>query len=411
MYGIIDTNYSKEKHKGLAASWLEWEVRKLGGNLVPPEIADILLCTITSAQNISGLKRELKKYKKKSAKVILGGAGCYAPATFEKMVDCICVGEGRHFIRVLVNEGLDSAIKLPECYIDGEQKDVVPSTEFPWDCPPIRHPDGKIRVVGARGCKRKCLFCQTGWETNHRPNPDGDRLQRQIDRIQSSGQKLSVLINDGADDLKIKGQQEFASVTYVNLKKMMPISRQKIKSIRIGVEGVSERIRKAVKKPIDNHGLVDITKQLWRAGVGVTWFMIAGLPGETEQDWLEFREVIEQLKSESRGVVMIVFHAFIPHPAAPLSVLPLKDEYWEQFQSFRKWFFHGPGFTRRVQIMAPGQYKSRMSRACESMCASPGEIRRGWFEHENKNWRIKYLLTPNKMRSIALEYQELVKCV
>lgn len=101
---------------------------------------------------------------------------------------------------------------------------------------------------------------------------------------------------------------------------------------------------------------------------------------------------------------MMNFHAYIPQPATPLCVFPLVDEYWERFDAFRTWFFNGPGFTRHVQIVSPAKYPGRMDRACESMAATPAEIRKGWFDADNKNWRVKYLLSPTQLRILAKKY-------
>lgn len=402
---VIDSNYSDRKYSGLAASWLRWELSNAGIKECSPLTADYLLCTVSSQQGISDLKREIKKTGNGTAKIILGGGGCWGPAVFENIADYICVGEGQNFIRSFIFGGIDAIRNLPETWIKGETKKVVPSDSFPWDCPPLNHPDGTVRVWGARGCKKKCLFCQTGWEQTYSPSKNNIMLQNQIDYLLKVGRRVAVITNDGAEEtVKIHGQQEFLSVSYEFLKEM-EINRNITKSVRIGVEGVSERLRNAVKKPVDNDGLLKLTKKCLSAGVGVRWFFIAGLPFETENDWNELKYLVLNLHGIDKGVVMLNFHAYIPQPATPLSVLPVVDEYWEWFDNFRTWFFNGPGFTRHVQIVSPAQYKGRMERSCESMAASEQEIRSGWFEKDNKNWRVKYLLSPYNLRTVAKKYK------
>jgi len=44
-----------------------------------------------------------------------------------------------------------------------------------------------------------------------------------------------------------------------------------------------------------------------------------------------------------------------------------------------------------------------------SMAATEAEIRRGWFDHNNKNWRVKTLLTDNNKRKAALQYIKRMK--
>jgi len=227
--------------------------------------------------------------------------------------------------------------------------------------------------------------------------------------LEQKKQRVAIITNDGAENsMFLTGQQEFLSMRLGSLRRFMRsthLDRSVTKSVRIGVEGVSERIRRAIAKPVNNSDLLDITALLISRGVGVRWFFITGLPGETEDDWQELRELVNGLRQMEKGCVMFNFHAFIPQPATPLCILPLMDEYWDRFEDFRRWFFHGPGFTRRVQIVAPAKYAGRLQRATESMAADEKELRRGWLENENKNWRVKYPVRPKQLRKIAMAYK------
>jgi radical SAM superfamily enzyme YgiQ (UPF0313 family) len=372
---------------------------------VEPALADYLFVTVSSQQGVAAVRGAIRRAHNPSAKVVLGGGGCYAPAVFDGVASVCCVGEGARFVRTFLADGYVAACALPEAWVPGETRPVIPGREFPWEIPPLQHPDGTVRVFGARGCKYRCLFCQTGWETDFRPNPNVKRLQRQIDVLEGQKRRVAVITNDGAEEsVQVHGQQEFLSMRLQNLKRIMPLSRKQAKSVRVGVEGVSERLRIAVGKPVSNADLVATTFDLLANGVGVRWFFIAGLPGETGADYDELRALITRLHALSKGVVMMNFHAFIPQPATPLGVLPLRDEYWEHFDEFRRWFFHGPGFTRHVQIVAPAKYAGRLARARESMAATEAELRRGWFEHDNPNWRVQYLASPEKLRRTARIY-------
>ncbi len=404
---IVDANYTKAQYRSLGALWLEWECERRGIELHDPEAADYLLCTVSSQQGISQLRGALMRARNKTAKVIVGGGGAWAPAVFDQVADVVCVGEGARFIETLLVDGYDAACELPESWIPGGVRDVVPYETFPWDMPPLNHPDGTVRVFGSRGCKRRCLFCQTGWESTYRTNPCPERLQAQIDYLNRGGARVALITNDGSDEaVQVRGQQEFLSMSLSGLQGMMPITRGTTKGVRIGVEGVSERLRSAVGKPIDNADLLDVTFGCLANGVGVRWFFIPGLPGEVDADYEDLRQLVRELHRLDKGCVMMNFHSFIPQPATPLSVLPLVDDYWERFDEFRRWFFHGPGFTRRVQIVAPNQYASRIRRAQQSMSATEDELRRGWFDDDNPNWRVKYLAPPSKLRRMARVYAD-----
>lgn len=402
---VYDSNYAKAQYKGMAATWLEWEIARCGGQVVSQEDADVNLITISCQQNLSDLKRVVKSIRN-GKPVIAGGGGAYAPAVFDPYVNCCCVGEGRNFITTLLRDGYDAARNLPESWIPGDTRLVVPNAEFPWDVPPIRHPDGTIRLFGARGCASRCLFCQTGWEQGYNEHPCKSQLIYNAKRL-SVDHKVAIVTNDGEDpDIALLGHSEFLSVKMASVERLlqMGMTRKSVKSVRLGLEGVSERLRHAVGKPLSNEYVYKTCASLCERGIGVTLFMIAGLPCETPLDWLQLRELVSMLKTIPKGCVMMRFHAFIPQPATPLGVLPLEDTYWESFEEFRRWFFHGPGFTRRVQIMAPAQYLGRMARATLSMCATERQLRDGWFETDNPNWRIKYRASKTRLRAIARSY-------
>ena len=389
----------------MGALWLEWEAQQANINLCDPANADFILATVSSQQGISSLRGALRRAKNRRARVIVGGGGAWAPAIFDHVADVVCVGEGVRFVRALFRGGYEAACQLPEAWIVGGDAEVIPYEGFPWEMPPLNHPDGTVRVFGSRGCKYKCLFCQTGWEASYRTNPDPVRLQAQIDNLHRQDKRVSLITNDGTEErVRVRGQQEFLSTRLSGLMRMMPITRDKTKSVRIGVEGVSERLRRAVAKPVKNVDLLNVTFNALARGVGVRWFFVVGLPGEIDADYEDLRWLVGELKKLPKGCVMMNFHAFIPQPATPLCVLPLTDSYWERFDEFRRWFFHGPGFTRRVQIVAPCRYPGRLRRAMESMAATEEQLRRGWFDEHNANWRVKYPASPNKLRRIARRY-------
>jgi radical SAM superfamily enzyme YgiQ (UPF0313 family) len=403
---IMDSNYSRPEHIGLAASWLRWEIDKTEHELVLPIEADVVFITASSQQAVSDVRCCIKKIDRSKSKVHLGGGCGYAPAIFDGMVDAVCCGEGKRFVRTILSGG--SVSELPETWIAGEQRQVIPSQDFPWDCPPIMHPDGVVRVFASRGCKHKCMFCQTGWERNFIPHTNAPDIQKQCADIRAAGYDFDLVTNDGGDIHGIENMRA-VSIRFDKLKKLLPLTRTTTKTVRIGVEGVSERIRSAVNKPIQNDELLEVSRELLSVGINVRWFFVVGLPMETVDDYLELSYLARQLKSFNKGTVSTVFHAYIPQPATPLCVFPLVDEYWEPFDEWRRNFFHGDLHSNRLQIVAPAQYKTRMKNAMTSMAATEDEIRRGWFEHDNKNWRVKTLLTNINKRKAALQYAESMK--
>lgn len=384
-------------------------MQRHGVHPVNPKDAECWLVTVSSAQGRPAVKHMLRKYGGAGKQIVIGGGGCYAPAVFDDLATVCCVGEGVNFLDVLFSRGMDAAMQLPEAWVPGETRPVVPSQSFPWDIPPIMHPDGKVRIFESRGCKHKCLFCQTGWERRYIDPTDPASTIAKCNELYEKHIPYDLVTNDaGHTDIanNVKGLDAI-SIRCDALNKV-DIARLP-KTVRIGVEGVSARLRSAVKKAITWDMLLSSTEKLCAHGKAVKWFFICGLPCEAEADYQELDYAASQLRRFKKGVVQAVFHAFIPQPATPLCVFPVKDEYWEPFDSWRTRFFDGGIHSNRLQIVAPAQYKTRLKHSCLSMAAAEEEVRRGWWEQENRNWRIQYLLSPEKLRAVAGTYAKALK--
>jgi len=404
-YAIIDMAYTKAKYSGLAASWLRWELEMMNVRLAEPKDADIILVTVSSQQKAKSVRHRTRHLRRAGKSIVVGGAGGYGPAIFDGTADVVCVGEGRRFIRTLVIEGEGHAKRLPEAWVPGDTRPVIPNADFPWDMPPVLYPDGKYRVFVARGCKHKCLFCQTGFEQSYNKTVSPHKAIAQCNALHAQGKKFELVTNDaGADDIvqHVNGGALLASYRFSYLRSM-PVRRLPT-VVRIGVEGVSERLRRAVGKPIKTGDLVELIHRLFSSGKTVKLYFIAGLPFESGADWEEIDELIKGIGRAPKGICHMTFHSFIPQPAAPLSVIPLDDVYWETEEAACRRFFSGSLFTRRVNWVKPAQYKTRLENAILSMAATERELRRGWWHQDNPNWRVKYQAPPWKMRHLAACY-------
>lgn len=404
-YAIMDATvtHTEARFRGLAGKYVEWELRENGASIVSPEDADIVCVTVVSPHEFECVPRALKRAgveplatKRLRQSVVLGGQGALSPAIFDPYIDVACVGEGRKFLRTLVTHGLAVACTLPNAWIPGSSDLVYPDEDFPWDAPPIMAEDGVVRIFASRSCQKKCLFCHTGWSMSYREN-DGDYLTRQFSTLTQAGYRVNVVTNDAAalsffNDLTAL---EHFSASYSQTQEIIKHGVSgivgKVGSIRFGVEAPSYRLRRLIGKPISTKGLFDVSCQLLNAGIGVRWFMIAGLPGETEQDWDELREVVIKARHEiAKGALQLSFTAFCPDAAAPLCLAPLDDGYWTRFDAFWKWFFEGAGFTRKIQLFRCAQPAARLRHAMASMAASAEDLRRGWLDRDPPNWRIQY---------------------
>lgn len=393
VYAVLDACFSlnKQASAGMSAQYLRWELQRHGQVEGSVPEADILLVSCQSTLASDFLRKLRKLYPKKV--IIAGGPASTSPYALGLYADMVCVGDGQLFLQTLFVDGLQKASQLPNVWINDDTKQVEIDMNFPWRMPPIQADDNAYRVWCGRGCKKKCYFCQTGWAYKYQENPNPRYLLQQIRQLKTKGYKFGYLSNDVMQhsfyaDLP---HTEHGSYSVDFLRKHgLPPARQ----IRLGVEGVSARLRTAVNKPISADDLVDCTAWLNANGKSVRWFMIAGLPDETADDWQELKEAVNRWKLKTqKGVLALSFTAFCPDPATPLATQPLSDGYYQNFLDFKAWFFDGIGWSNRVKIMQPQAPESRLQKAMYSMGLPETALRQGgqWGPNDRVNYPYKNL--------------------
>ncbi|MDL2257573.1 hypothetical protein LJC42_00240 [Eubacteriales bacterium OttesenSCG-928-K08] len=398
---IVDTclPITKQSGRGMSARYLQWELQRNGVSESSIEDADIIFASCQSTESYKYLQSLRNKFTQKI--IISGGAASTSPYTLGKYSDMVCVGDGQRFIETIFLEGVAAASKLDNVWIDGETRNVEIDQHFPFDMPPIQGEDGAYRLWCGRGCKNKCKFCQTGWAYEYKENPNPVALIDQSKRLLASGKKINYLSNDISQHTfyNMLPAVEHGSYSIRFLKKTgLPPARQ----VRLGIEGVSERLRSSVSKPISHDDLIGCTTWLNENKKSVRWFMIAGLPGETERDWQELKLAVQQWKKYTqKGVLALSFTAFCPDPATPLCGAALDDTYWDYYIDFKKWFFDGHGWSNRVKLMNPQQPKSRMQKAIASTGMSEDQLREGG--HMSPNSRLNYPYAKNTLKAIKEE--------
>lgn len=398
------------RFKGMAVRYVEWELGQQGVEIVAPDRADVVCLTAVAAQEWECVRAALKRYGVEHRRqvrasepgrhpaVVLGGQAAMCPAIFEPIVDVACVGEGRTFLRTMARDGVEAAKALPCAWVPGDTRPVVPDDEFPWDAPPTKGEDGYVRIYASRGCRKKCIFCQTGWQMAYAENEEA-KLRRQFEALRRAGYKVNVVTNDAPalaffDALNVEHFSASYSQTLAFLDQADGVEalKGKVKSIRFGVEAPSDRLRGWIGKPVPTAGLYEVTCRLLNAGIGVRWFMIAGIPGETDADYDQLRQVVTDIRHDAKkGTLQLSFTAFCPEPAAPLCIAPLTDDYHDRYLDFHHWFF-GRMKTRRAQLFKGQGPTSRLKHAIGSMGCGEDELRRGWLDRDPPNWRVHYPL-------------------
>lgn len=385
---IYDANFpeSAQSGRGAAAKYLAWDLQRNGIAESTIPNSEIILATLVHPIQYTALSKLRKKYPK--AVIVAGGPASTSPYTLSKYCNAVCVGDGQSFISTLAKNGLQDALSLPNIWIDGDEERVEIDQNFPWDLPPIQDESGAVTFWLGRGCKNKCMFCQTGWAYKYSENPHPNKLLKQISDIMKKTIKINYCTNDANQHSfchKLpKTQAGSYSVKYLK-KEGLPPAR----TVRIGVEGLSERLRSDVGKPISSDDLVKCTSWLNLHGKAVRWFMIAGLPGECAQDWECLKhDLLKWKRMTPKGTLGVSFTAFCPDPATPFAIKPISDDYYRNWELFKDWFFSGLGWCNRIKIMGPQAPKSRLIKAMAAMGLSEQELREGG--NPGPNLRVAY---------------------
>lgn len=365
---IIDICYPLSSNNlGVSAQWVKWKCEQAG---LPFDDLSPNIVLVSSVHPLDHTKLTGIKKKYPCASIIVGGAGALSPCSYMEHADAVCVGDGSTFLTNLSSYGLDKALALGNVLTKDKATVEVDNT-FNYTCPAFKSEDGYTRFILGKGCRHKCLFCQTSWATEYSEHSHPDRLIRSIGRAQG---KFGYISNDVSQHSFSKHLPASAdgsfSVDFLR-KNGLPGQRQ----IRLGVEGPSQRLRKFVNKPISTEDLVNCSSWLNRNGKSVRWFMIAGLPTECDDDYTELKDAVQTWKRITpKGKLELSFTAWCPDPATPLAVVPIDDSYYARFEEFKSWFFDGPGWTNKVRLLNPRGIVSRAKYATESLCCKEEDL-------------------------------------
>lgn len=221
----------------------------------------------------------------------------------------------------------------------------------------------------ARGCQNKCLFCQYGWMKPYREADIADiKLIIELaktksirvfsaDRFQHSQypQIRALLEKKGAADT---GSD--ASLPWI-LKH--PEYLAYTNKIRTGIEGMSERLRRLCGKPYTDDMILDFSVKIAEAGIKcLDWYMIYGLPTESEEDVQAFRKLLLKLdKIMPKGYTLAIhWNAFTPSaqtpfqwekPAYRYNQEPMRRLLFSRREQDNMIFMHKPKFTSDATLL------------------------------------------------------------
>jgi len=283
-------------------------------------------------------KRRAGLVKGKPPIVIAGGMqATITPALISKMVDFVFLGDADDALGTILH-----AIEHGQCpehpgLWDGEGEPPAPHGCEPSGFAVQTQGDdgGTTRIEIARGCKFKCAFCVLSGLKPYR-EVSTDAVIEQL-RAAPPG-RVSAFAPERtchsgwpkiAEEMQRLGLHDLSQdVRLENMLKLLGTSAT------IGIEGPSERLRKAIGKRFSDQFILDRLGEFVTSKKRVCMiaaYFIADLPSETNEDWEALRLLFEKMEAAewSRWLVFKpVLNPLSPKPytrLADATVHPFRD--------------------------------------------------------------------------------------
>ena len=320
--------------------------------------------------------------------VVLGGAVSFLnPEPLAPFVDVVCVGEGEVLIPDLVatllasggrREALAALALRPGVYVpslvdvrygaDGRiagiaaapasgaavpvRKAVVPAAEM-RDPPAtvVFTPDtefgSRLLVEAVRGCAKLCRFCWAGY--NYLPvRPfDADRLLRIASEARPVASRVglvSIALCDHPEiDRILAGLLAMGYGISPASLRLEELTAPILKALRDGGERTitiapetgSDRLRRALNKPITNEEILDRASLAFGAGIeNLKLYFMIGLPTETDEDLVAIRDLAAAVRDRmlrygrgrgAAGRIAASVNPLVPKPGTAFQWQPMEE--------------------------------------------------------------------------------------
>lgn len=306
---------------------------------------DLILVSLTSDCDWWPYVQERTQWQRGNYKVIIGGAGLLHITPFLPFADYFMFGRGEDLIVPLVR-GIErdggfahESIAFRGAFSpDGIYQIAQARAPYPHR---IRLSERRSFCEGPIGCNHKCLFCGYTW---HR------RFCSEYDHYQMEDSLFGPVADRERAMLDLHDNPE--SIDFAHLR-------------TTAIDGMSERLRRMVGKPITREIMLEFLRAMitYRgAPHQLKFYNIVGYPTETESDWVEFVDTLAEADGDApqrEKQWSIVLHStpFRPMPATPLACAPMS------YRNYRGQI----GKTLGPQLKGNLIYQGRSLWAVESM--------------------------------------------
>jgi hypothetical protein len=261
---------------------------------------DIALVSITSDCDWWPFISERVRWRSKPSLVIAGGAGVLNVRPYLGHVDVFVLGRGENIVPAIIEahcagERYQSPSVIWSDSFDLNMRYEIAQTDtvYPHE---FLLTNGKRYKEASIGCPNKCFFCGYTWHRKY----IGDGTYTAGAESMSAGNRERTIID--LLRLPVERWQENGPVRIV------------------GLDGMSERLRKKVNKRITSDMFREFLIKLSHLNPPhqVKLYCIVGYPTETDQDWQEFVSDIDAVDSKlERGKQWSILLHCTPFRAMP----------------------------------------------------------------------------------------------
>jgi len=289
---------------------------------------------------------------KGDAEWVTGGNAATNPTGVAWIMDRIFLGDAwAEFGQILAGDRSHPSLYNPS------DPGPVPLNEEPIP----DHPVAPGVVMMSVGCPRRCLFCVNAFR---RPYEEQDQ-QVILDYVRGSARKGIDLISNSSSDVSyyedITRTLADAGKTDTGISMAMAATSDEVIAARKremlwGIEGMSQRMRKLMNKPIKRALLRERLIRALQLGKQVRTVYQFNFPTETVEDWEEFLGDVEHVREACDSGYWAI--PFIPHqPTAMTPTQWLRPQYSldmvERIMAFRKSMFGSKENGVGVYVPAP----------------------------------------------------------
>lgn len=269
--------------------------------------------------------------KKKKPILICGGMDMLNPFSIEDYFHYCVLGDGEEIIVPLIEyvtlgKSLDCDEYIWESGQKEEHKKIAVYERLSATHYVEERTNKTTRIEIARGCKRKCGFCLLTFAKPYRELPG----QVVKNLIQTAPTKNVALFSaDRASHSSYLEMEQWAakygkrnSGTDLRIDTIQNFSVAT--SLRFGIEGYGYKARKAIGKDYSDEQLIEWFRHVFygiktpkgKPMTVATVYMIMGLPGDNEDEYRQFAELlkkIDELKPPNRFTMFLSASTFAPY--------------------------------------------------------------------------------------------------